>query len=135
MGVSLGRAGLTPIQDPRDLATRQILFARCLGRLLTYAAIRGYVLQPRETGVAETRKSRDGDPYRDGVHMPGSLHYLGLATDTVLIVNGSVITRSDDPAYVDLGQYWDSLDGLCRWGGRFSSADGNHFSVSYGGRA
>jgi hypothetical protein len=112
-----------------------VLFGRCLGRLLEYAHSRGYSLQPRETGVAESRKSATGDPYRDGVHMRGSLHYLGLATDTVLLVDGVRIVDSHHLAYIDLGSFWEGLDPLCAWGGRFRSPDGNHFSVRYSGRA
>lgn len=121
--------------DPRDLHTRQVLFARLLARLILYAESKGYEFIPIEVGILEARKGRQGDPFTDGVHMPSSLHYKRLAADTVLWDGGDQITRSDAPQYKDLGAYWKGLDKLCRWGGDFSSPDGNHFSVAYGGRA
>jgi hypothetical protein len=35
-------------------------------------------------------------------------------------------TRTDD--YKELGEYWESLDQDCKWGGRWG--DGNHFSYA-----
>lgn len=69
---------------------------------------------------------------RDLVHAPNSLHYLGLATDAQLFVKGEHITRSDDPAWVEAGEHWESLHPLARWGGRFD--DGNHLSVEHNGK-
>ena len=60
-------------------------------------------------------------------HMVGSLHYDGCAGDLILYdADGGYITDTRD--YQSLGEYWESLDENCRWGGRFK--DGNHFSYS-----
>ena len=60
-------------------------------------------------------------------HMVGSLHYSGCAGDLILYnKNGKYIT--DPQSYQSLGEYWESLDENCRWGGRFK--DSNHFSYS-----
>ena len=60
-------------------------------------------------------------------HMVGSLHYSGCAGDLILYnENGSYIT--DPQSYQSLGEYWESLDKDCKWGGRWK--DANHFSFS-----
>lgn len=66
-------------------------------------------------------------------HMRGSLHYLGLANDLALYVNGKYQTTTE--AYAEMGAFWLSLDIDNRWGGTFKKADGNHFSITYGGKA
>lgn len=121
--------------DPRDLHTRQVLFARMLGKLLAYAESKGYELLPIEVGILEQRKGRQGDPFTDGVHMPSSLHYKRLAADFVLWDAGDMITDGAARQWKDLGSFWEGLDPLCAWGGNFRSVDSNHFSVRYGGRA
>jgi len=67
-------------------------------------------------------------------HMNGSLHYSGCAGDPALYKNGVYLVRSED--YQELGEYWESLDPDCKWGGRWG--DGNHFSFApfeiFGGR-
>ena len=65
--------------------------------------------------------------------MESSLHYIRLAIDLNLFVNGRYITSGDNPAYKELGVYWERLHELCRWGGRFD--DANHFSITHDGRS
>ena len=123
----------TPASSP--LHTRQVLFVRCLGRLIQYATERGYELTLGEGFVQSPRRSRDGRFVEDGVHMPDSMHYQRLACDLNLFVRGEYITDSHNMAWLDLGDFWRSLDPLCRWGGDFKKRDGNHVSISYQGRA
>ena len=59
-----------------------------------------------------------------------SLHRDGLALDLVLFREGIPLTDSE--MYLELGEFWESLDILCAWGGRFN--DGGHFSIIHGGR-
>jgi hypothetical protein len=66
-------------------------------------------------------------------HMSGSLHYMGLANDLALYVDG--VYQTDTEAYRRLGKAWLALDPDCRWGGNFKQFDGNHFSITYGGKA
>lgn len=60
-----------------------------------------------------------------------TLHERGLAVDLKLFIHGVYMTESKD--YLPLGEFWESLDPLCCWGGRFSKPDGNHFSLTDGG--
>ncbi len=67
-------------------------------------------------------------------HMPNSLHYIGLAQDFNLFVNG-VWQKVASDEWSQIGAYWCSLDDNARWGGNFTSVDLNHFSIEYEGRA
>lgn len=75
------------------------------------------------------------DPTTD--HMKGSLHEIGLAADILLYKNGVYLEKTED--YEFLGTKWEALGislGLpLVWGGRFTKHDGNHFSISYAGKA
>lgn len=116
-----------------ELRDRQVLLTRCLSRFLQYAESQGYEVTLGEAYVANPRKTRTGYVVEDGVHMPRSLHYDRLAIDLNLFVAGEYITDGSHPAWTQLGEHWESLDDLCRWGGRFG--DANHVSVAYGGRS
>lgn len=106
-----------------SLRQRQSLFVKYLGKLIVYAYTQGYELTLGEGHVA----SKTG-------HMQNSLHYIRLAQDLNLFVGGKWMAKAC-PEWYKLGEYWERLDPLCRWGGRFESVDLNHFSIFYGGRA
>jgi hypothetical protein len=59
-----------------------------------------------------------------------SLHGDRLAVDVNLFKDGKWLQKTED--HKPLGEYWESLHPLCRWGGRFN--DGNHYSIEYQGR-
>jgi len=61
------------------------------------------------------------------------LHPLRLAQDLNLFRKGVWLTRTED--HRELGEWWERLDPVCRWGGRFSRPDGNHYSHAWEGRA
>jgi len=105
------------------LRQQQVLFVKLLGKLINFAYESGYELTLGE-GYRSDNKG----------HMPNSLHYIKLAQDLNLFVDG-VYIEADHPAWHKLGDYWKSLDPLCAWGGDFSSKDYNHFSLRYEGRA
>lgn len=116
-----------------SLREKQSLLVKCLGKFIDYATSQGYELTLGESYITTPRKTRNGLVMEDGVHMPGSLHYVRLALDINLFVNGEYITDGSHPAWLELGAFWESLDPLCRWGGRFR--DANHLSLAHGGRA
>jgi hypothetical protein len=55
-----------------------------------------------------------------------SFHKLKLAADVNLFKNGRYL--SSTASHRPLGEWWESIGGT--WGGRFSKADGNHYSYS-----
>lgn len=94
----------------------------------------GRILQRGPDGKGRKAKhASTGLPVRvvDGVHMPGSTHYLGIGKDWNLFVDGQWISDGDHPAWKACGEYWEKQHGLCRWGGRWG--DANHFSFEYNG--
>ena len=76
-------------------------------------------------------------------HKQGSLHYIALAKDFNLFINGIWIKNSDAPEWIELGNYWKSLsteDAKNTWGGDFDlngdgkkGDDGGHFSIEHEG--
>jgi len=102
------------------LIEEQQLFMRLLPKLLNKAFELGYEV----TG---------GDLWSKpeyNAHKQNSCHYIRLAIDLNLFKNGIFLATSD--AHKPLGEFWESLHPLCRWGGRFG--DGNHYSMEYEGR-
>lgn len=100
------------------LGQKQRLFSKLIGRLIGEIYVRGY-------------ECTFGDAWAKTGHMDGSMHYLRLAIDLNLFKDGVYLTKTDDHAL--FGAYWESLNQLCRWGGRFG--DGNHYSLTHGGKA
>jgi hypothetical protein len=109
------------------LKEARILYSKCLCHLVLWAN--------SEPGweVALGVDFDEADPKEKRRHMRGSLHYLGLANDLALYINGAY--QTDTEAYAKLGQKWKSLHPELRWGGDFKKKDGNHFSLTYGGKA
>ena len=104
-----------------SLLAKQILFARLLGRLIGFAYSQGYALTL-------------GDGYRpDGNgHMKGSLHYVRLAQDLNLFIDGQWIKDGSHPAWLTLATFWKGLDPLCAAG--YDFGDANHFSLMHEGK-
>ncbi len=111
------------------LSAKQQRFTECIATLIAYAVSRGYAFTL-------------GDGYRDPrVHgafgvkgsyaAASSVHKLRLAQDLNLFIDGAYITDGGHPAYIELGELWESLDQMARWGGRFK--DANHFSFEHEG--
>lgn len=70
------------------------------------------------------------DPTSD--HMKDSNHEIGLAQDLLLYINTKYIETTE--GHLFSGLVWEKRHPLCRWGGRFKKADGNHYSFEYQGR-
>lgn len=97
------------------LGDKRKLFTRLLPVLIDHMLAEGY------------------DPMigKDGLkHRKNSLHYDGLAVDIDLTKNGKYLSGTED--HRRFGEVWERLHADCRWGGRWG--DGNHYSITYGGR-
>lgn len=81
-----------------------------------------------------------GDAYRDprlhgkigekkGYGWSNSCHKLRLAIDLNLFKDGVWLQTTKDHRV--LGEWWEKQGGT--WGGRFKSADGNHYSLEHNG--
>ena len=103
----------------KELLTKRILFTTLLPKL--WDRMRQDGLQPV--------KGVDGEK-----HMPGSLHYIGLADDTSLYdKDGNWLNTTE--AHQPYGEWWEQQHPDCRWGGRFKKPDGNHYSIAFQGKA
>lgn len=110
------------------LGDKQRAFTRMIADLIVYAYESGFELtfgdsyrDPRVHGKMGEKKTYSA---------ANSNHKIRLAVDFNLFVKGEYITSGDHPAYIMLGEYWESLGGS--WGGRFN--DANHFSLEHNGR-
>lgn len=99
------------------LREQRTLFSKLVPRLIDHAFEFGY-----EVTI--------GDCYRDPrapYGHPTSCHKVGLAIDLNLFKDGVYLETTE--SHQELGEYWESLDPLCRWGGSWD--DGNHYSMEY----
>ncbi|MFX0194558.1 MAG: M15 family metallopeptidase [Candidatus Hodarchaeota archaeon] len=95
----------------------QFRFAYLVSLLIQYVYAKGYTLT-------------FGDAYATDGHKMYSFHYKRLAIDLNLFKDGSYLAETKDHRF--LGEFWESLDPKCTWGGRFSHKDGNHYSYGEG---
>ncbi len=112
------------------LREKQSLFVTLVARLILEAQTRGYALT---FGEAYRTPEQAALNAKNGTGIAHSLHTDRLAIDFNLFKDGVYQAASD--AYRPLGEFWETLHELCRWGGRFTKPDGNHFSLTDGGRA
>lgn len=112
------------------LREKQSLFVRLVSDLICFAYQNGYELTFAEAYRTPGQARRNA---ADGTGIATSLHCQRLAIDLNLFRDGAYMTSTE--AHMPLGQYWKSLDTLCRWGGDFTRRDGNHYSLAHGGRA
>ncbi len=115
-----------------ELGKKQEQFPIMLAKLVDYIYEKGY-------------KIRWGDGFRDprvhgelgekkGYGHRNSCHKLKLAQDINLVSpDGAMLWNTED--HREFGEYWKDLSEDNRWGGDFSSPDGNHYSTSYRGFA
>jgi len=93
------------------LNEKQFRFTYLVSVLIQFAYSVGYTLS-------------FGDAYAHDGHKMGSYHYRRLAIDLNLFKDGKYLEKTED--HEPLGEFWESLDPECTWGGRFK--DGNHYS-------
>lgn len=111
------------------LIEKQKLFVKCMAMLINYCDV-----LTQATG--RRHEFTMGDTYRAKTCSHGhkkSLHRKRLAGDMNLFIDGQYQTTTE--AHRPLGEFWELLHPLCKWGGRFSTPDGNHYSISHKGMA
>lgn len=110
------------------LGQKQRLFCSLIAELIRWLYANGY-----ECSFGETYRSAETAAANaaKGIGIANSLHTKRLAIDLNLFING--VYQTTTTAHEPLGAYWESLHPLCRWGGRFTSPDGNHYSIEHEG--
>lgn len=101
------------------LGEKQELFSLLLAEHIVWLYVQGY-------------KVRIGDVFAREGHKKNSNHYIKLAADLNLFKEGKYLTATED--HKSSGDMWKTRHELCRWGGDFSSPDGNHYSILHQGR-
>lgn len=114
-----------------SLSRAQQEFMRDVALLITYINDIGYEC----TGGDLYRDPRShGKMHEKGVYgRAKSAHKQRLAIDLNLFKDG--VYLRDSRAHEPMGEYWKGLHPDNRWGGDFSSPDGNHYSREYWGVA
>jgi len=111
------------------LSEQQRLFSKLLGAFLVWIDSQGYEVVGGDWHRTADQAALNAQAGTGIVH---SLHTISLAVDLMLFKDG--IYQTDSAAYEPLGEYWESLHSLCRWGGRFRpKQDGDHFSMEWDG--
>lgn len=112
------------------LREKQSVFAQLVAGLIITAKGMGYAVTFGEAYRSSEEAARLA---KAGKGIKASLHTQRLAIDLNLFRDGKYLTSSD--AHRPLGELWESLstpDYQCCWGGRFG--DGNHYSITHGGK-
>jgi len=117
------------------LAERRCRFTQFVGKLLTFADVRGITC-----AIDEVKRSRAAAAANaaTGAGIANSLHTVGLAVDLLIfrkLDDGTwqYLNEGTEPEYRELAVYWKSLDSECAWGGDFSRPDPDHYSLATGG--
>ena len=97
------------------LREKQSKFTFYVALLICYAYEQGYEIT-------------FGDAYAKTGHKFNSLHYKRLAIDLNLFKDGKFLKDTEDHRF--LGEFWESLDDECVWGGMWN--DGNHYQYGHG---
>ena len=139
---------------PETLGQKQRRFVRLVNKLITFAHDNGYELSFGEAKRSDEQAEinalgtmgrahlavllaqHDLRPLANAISnnagsgIRNSLHENSLAIDLNLFKDGKYLSETED--HRQLGEYWESLDDDCCWGGRFK--DGNHYSIAHCGK-
>lgn len=110
------------------LRQKQSLFVVLIGQLIAKATESGYELTFSQAYRSPEEAARLA---KAGKGIAASLHCDRLAVDFNLFRDDEFLSTTE--AHRPLGEWWEQLHPLCRWGGRFN--DGNHYSLTHGGRS
>jgi len=111
------------------LGQKQELFTRLIcTKLVPFALSKGYEIRGGEWWRSEAAAIEYA---RTGKGIKNSNHRKKLAWDVNLFKNGKYLTDPED--YRELGEYWKTLNPLCRFGGDFRRRDAGHFSLYHNG--
>lgn len=110
------------------LRQKQSLFAELAAKLILHAVGSGYEVT---FGDAYRSPEEAARLAKAGKGIATSLHTQRLAIDLNLFRDGHYLSSSE--AHRPLGEWWKRQHALCRWGGDFG--DGNHYSLTHGGRS
>lgn len=111
--------------EAKTLFYKQAVFASNIAKLIQYINEKGLLCTFGET----FRTKEQAEIYfKEGKGILDSLHCKRLAADINLFdINGQYLTQSKQ--YEPFGIYWEQLNVMNRWGGRFKRSDGNHFEM------
>ncbi len=110
-----------------SLGSKQRKFTKLIGQLIQFAYANGYELSFGDAFRDPRLHGRIGE--KIGYGHSASLHKSRLAVDFNLFnKDGDWLQTTED--HRPLGEYWESIDPDCQWGGHFS--DGNHYSYKHG---
>jgi len=117
------------------LGDKQRLFCSLIAEFIVWCYANDYELT---FGEAQRSQAQATANAAAGIGISNSLHLKRLAIDLNLFLDITVggdedVYATDSAAYLPLGMKWESMNSLCRWGGRFSRPDGNHFSLEHEG--
>jgi hypothetical protein len=109
------------------LGEKQRIFSKLIAELILWAYDQGYEIS---FGDAYRDPRLHGEfGKREGYGNRNSMHKCRLAVDINLFKDGEYLSSTED--HRALGEKWESMHELCRWGGRFH--DGNHYSMTHWG--
>jgi hypothetical protein len=106
------------------LRERQSLFVALVASLILEAHKAGYELTFGEAYRSPEEAERLA---KLGKGIKNSLHCHRLAIDFNLFKDGKYLSSTE--SHRPLGDWWEAQHPLCRWGGHFSRADGNHYEL------
>lgn len=112
------------------LRQKQSVFARLVAGLIMRIDSEGYEVTFGETYRTPEQAALNA---KAGKGIAASLHTQRLAIDLNLFKDGKYLSASE--SHRRFGDWWEALstrEYTCCWGGRFG--DGNHYSISHGGR-
>lgn len=108
-----------------SLGEQQRKFTLYVAKLIQFAYDSGFELSFGEAYRTPEQAALNASK---GTGISNSLHIQRLAIDLNLFVGGQY--KADSESHRPLGEFWETLDPKCRWGGRFTKPDGNHYELT-----